>query len=186
MPEDTDAPYVVGTPPRQQSATATFAYKAPSPGTTGGGYPKWRSYEHRPETARQGKEDVHVPVHRLAAVAWLLPDGTLGEDVRLSALDGVDVHHCLGMPAANLEDELQLRDHADHSSVTQAQIRAWGADAKRRATADGGTATVPDPETCVECGDAYDGDGCGLSDRDGRYCLACATALAGDGTTIEL
>jgi len=146
--------------------TATFEFKAPSPQGTGGGYPRWRSWEHRPHSTRQGKEDVYVPVHRLAAVAWLLEDGTLGADVHLADLDGYDVHHELGMPSATVESELALRSHGRHSEITQSQVRAWGMDAKDAATE---SVSIDDAGACAHCGatadvlvtaDAFEGARC--------------------------
>lgn len=167
--------YVVGAASPQRDATASFEFKAPDPDRTGGGYPRWRAWEYRPETPGDRKEDVYVAVHRLAAVAWLLPDGTLGEDVHLAELDGVDVHHELGMPAANVEDELALVEHGTHSEVTQAQMRAWGEDAKRTVADDG----PADEERCEHCGAAADVR-CRSPDWDGAVCMGCAQRLSED------
>jgi hypothetical protein len=183
--------YVVGDAPPQQSLTPTFEFKAAHPGGSGGrggGYPRVRSWETRPETARQGKEDVYVPIHRLCAVAWLLPDGTLGDDVRLDALDGVDVHHDLGMPAANVESELLLVNHGDHSEVTQAEMRAYAADARRRVDGDGADATTGsgagDGDVCDRCGAAAT-TLCESPDWTGRYCLECSKQES-DGAAISV
>jgi hypothetical protein len=183
---DTPA-YVVGQPHPNTNPRPTFEFKAPSPDHTGGGYPRVRSTEYRPETSRQGKEDVFVPVHRLAAVAWHLPDGTLGDDVRLSQLDGMDVHHVTpdggaGMPAANGEDWTELIGHGDHSAVTQAERRAWAADEQR---ARDGQVRV-DAEPCVECGGDPD-EGVSVPSVDGPLCLGCAMELGKErGETVEL
>jgi hypothetical protein len=183
---DTPA-YVVGRPHPNTNPRPTFEFKAPSPDHTGGGYPRVRSTEYRPETSRQGKEDVFASIHRLAAVAWHLPDGTLGDDVHLSALDGMDVHHVTpnggaGMPSANGDDWTELIGHGDHSSVTQAERRAWAEDAKRerdRQQRFGG-------RECVECGDDAD-DGVSVASVDGPLCLGCATRLGKErGETVEL
>ena len=190
MPEDTSE-YVVGTPPAQQSLTSTFEFKASHPGGSGGrggGYPRVRSWEFRPATARKGKEDVYASIHRLCAVAWLLPDGTLGDDVRLAALDGVDVHHDLGMPSANVESELLLVNHGDHSEVTQAEMRAYAADARRRVDGDGageGEATgVGDGDVCDRCG-AERTTLCESPDWTGEYCLECGKECS-DGAAISV
>lgn len=167
-----------------QSDRPTFEFKASSPGSTGGGYPRIRSTEWRDHTSRRASEDVYVSVHRLAAVAWHLPDGTLGDDVRLADLDGYDVHHTLGMPSANGEDLTELLEHGGHSSVTNAQVRAWGEDAKESADDAGEVATEPDDGTCVDCGDELD-TACRSPDWDGLACPECAGRLS-DGAAIEV
>lgn len=181
--------YVVGTPHPQTQGYASFEYKAHAPGNTGGGYPRWRSTEWRPHTAARDKEDVYVPVHRLCAVAWCLPDGTLGDDVRLSDLDGVDVHHNLGMPAANVDpaspnfdpdDALEVVDHGTHAERTQAQVRAWAEDAKRSARDDGPT----DDDRCGRCG-AADGSLWACDDYEGVRCTECAK-VDSDGAALEV
>jgi hypothetical protein len=175
--------YVVGSASPRRAATAAFEFKAPdqtSRGGRGGGYPRWRSWEWRPETSRRNKEDVYVPVHRLAAVAWCLPDGTLGEDVSLSALAGMDVHHELGMPAANIEGELALLDHGEHSSRTQAERRAHAEEAKQQAID-----PDPAPEGCRQCGAAEDVTLVTSAAFDGEWCLSCATDANPDAP-IEL
>ena len=176
--------YVVGRPHPNRLPYATFEFKRPSPAHTGGGYPRVRSVEYRPETSRQGREDVFVPIHRLAAVAWHLPDGTLGDDVRLSQLDGMDVHHVTpdggpGMPSANGEDWTELIGHGDHSSVTQAERRAWAEDEKRqrkRQDRFGDTDRCAHARCDDEVAARVGGEG---------YCLAHATKNA-NGETIEV
>ena len=160
--------YVRGPTHGNTNATATFEYKAGTPGHTGGGYPRWRSTEYREHTPGTRREDVSVPVHRLCAVAWLFEDGvTAAEILGEGRMVGADVHHTLGMPSANLEDCLELRDHGTHSEITQAQVRAWGEDAKRQADAD------PEPDVCADCGDAADvlATSAGF---EGQRCLDCA------------
>lgn len=182
----TDDPteYVVGTPHPNQQAYASFSFKAPDPDSTGGGYPRWRSYEHRPHTCRQGKEDVSVSVHRLCAVAWLFPEDWSAADILQSGeLQGADVHHELGMPSANVEAELSLVEHGTHSEITQAQMRAWGEQSKRQAREavdPRGRAEVCDrcgaeAETLAEC-PAWPGE---------QRCLSCAKATS-NGEPIEL
>ena len=39
----------------------------------GAGYERWRSYELRPSTAADGKEEVYVTHHQLLVVLVLLP-----------------------------------------------------------------------------------------------------------------
>jgi hypothetical protein len=186
--------YVLGPASPRRSATATFEFKAPSQssrGGRGGGYPRWRSWEFRPESVRQSKEDVYVPVHRLAAVAWCLPDGTLGEDVTLDALAGMDVHHELGMPAATVGespnwDEVQLSvlGHGEHSSVTQSEMRAYGEDAKRDVESEPSGRPSRRENGCANCGDERDVLA-ESADWTGRYCLPCAKQHT-DGATIEI
>jgi len=165
-----------------QRSTPRFEYKPTSPGHTGGGYARIRSSERRAHTPGDGTEDVYVSVHRLCAVAWLLPEGTLGETITLDALDGVDVHHTLGMPAANGEDWLELVDHGTHAEVTQSQMRAWAEDSKRDARdRDGGSSSQ-----CGECGKESESLAT-IEGLDGQFCLACATEKAkATGRTIEV
>jgi len=158
-----------------------FCYKPSSPGYSGGGYAWIRSTERRPDTPGDGAGDVFVYVHRLAAVAWCLDGGTLGEDVRLSDLDGKDVHHRLGMPAANGEGWIELVDHGRHAEITQADRRAWAADAKDASK----QSTIDDSgDGCVRCDDELD-TACISPDWDGRACPDCARTLS-DGGTIEV
>jgi len=187
MPDAGD--YVVGDAPAQQSPVASFEFKAASPDSTGGGYPRWRSYERRPHTARRGKEDVYVPVHRLAAVAWLFPDDWTAEQILDSGhLVGADVHHELGLPAANLEDHLALLDHGRHSEVTQAQMRAWAADAQAAAhggrDGEGDTSRSDKNRVCGDCGDESE-TLCESGDFEGRLCPACARRAV-DDAVIEV
>ena len=172
--------YVIGEPHPNTLPYARFEYKRGSPDHSGGGYPRWRSKEYRPETARQGSQDVFVPVHRLCAVAWLLPDGELGTDVFLSDLEGYDVHHELGMPSANIESELSLRDHGKHSEITAAQQRAWAEDSRQQAF-EFDEQDIPETR-CVRCDDptetAYYVDG-------EAHCLECSTVVA-DGKPIQV
>ena len=152
-----------------------FEFKPSATGYTGGGYARIRSTERRAHTPGDGTDDVFVSVHRLAAVAWHLPEGTLGEDVHLDALDGVDVHHrqpdsdAPGMPAANGEAWTETVTHGTHSEITQSQMRAWGADAKREVERERERGRTADPNACDRCGEivnvlveatAYDGQRC--------------------------
>jgi len=174
--------YVTGTPHPNTKSVATFEFKRPSPGHTGGGYPRWRSTERRPHTVRVGSEDVFVVVHRLCAVAWCFPDDWTAADVLESeALVGADVHHELGAPSANIESELSLVEHGTHSEITQAQRRAWAEDRKERASVDTTTAS----DVCDRCG----GEAEALAECPAwpgeRRCLECATATA-NGEEIKL
>lgn len=158
---------------------------------TGAGYCRWRSIEWRPETARRSKEDVYVPVHRLAAVAFCYPDDMSVSEI-LQHLDGRDVHHTTGEKWANFGDSpnfdepgLQVCEHGRHSSVTQAQMRAWAADAKRQAT---GQVVATDGhgggETCISCGER-EGPLATTANLDDNYCLDCVRDVA-NGDVIEV
>jgi len=172
-------------PTYARSDRPTFEYKASAPGSTGGGYPRVRSCEHREHTARQNAEDVYVAIHRLAAVAWHLGDGTLGEDVHLSDMDGMDVHHQQpdsdrrGMPSANGEDWTVLVSHGSHASITQSQMRAWAEDAK-----DSADDEYTKGDRCVRCNADPDVP-CQSADWDGVACVECAQRLS-DGAEIEV
>lgn len=176
MPDATD--YTTG-PSTYQKPRAAFEFKAPDQGSggRGGGYPRWRSYEWRPHTPRQTKEDVYVPVHRLAAVAWLFPDDWTAADVLDSEhLVGADVHHELGHPAATIEDELTLCEHGTHSAITQAEKRAFAAD-RQRTIEDG-----PAPERCPRCDDVLEDGGVTATNLSGSWCLDCVTDHPDRGT----
>jgi hypothetical protein len=178
--------HCVGTPHPNQQAYATLETKPTTHYTdrktdTGGGYERWRSYEWRPETSRRSKEDVYVPVHRLAAVVWCYPDDMSVTDI-LADLHGRDVHHKSGVGWDNREDTLTVLGHGEHSSVTNAERRAWARDAK---------ATVDDPEAvgkedrhCAACG-ASDGALATTESLDAVFCLDHVMDRA-DGETIEV
>jgi len=186
---------VLGPASPQQSLTASFEYKAASQSTRGGrggGYPRWRSWEWREHTARQSKEDVYVPVHRLCAVAWLFPDEWTGADILDSGeLVGADVHHDSGMPSVNVEDGgpndvpgLLLADHGTHSEITQAEMRAYGETARREAEAFHETGVSGSPDCCDNCGTETDVFA-ESPEWSGQYCLSCAKEES-DGSTIEI
>lgn len=154
---------------------------------TGSGYERIRSYEYRPHTNRRDKEDVYVYHHRLLAVAWLFPDGWTAEDI-LPKLRGKDVHHAApeaggerGIKWDNREACLHLRTHAGHSKVTNAQLRAWAADAKASVEGNG---SEPDSDACDRCGEETE-TFCRSDDWDGKFCTACAKD-ASDGSPIEV
>lgn len=151
---------------------------------TGAGYERWRSYEWRPETPRQAKEDVYVSVHRLAAVSWCYPDEMAVSEI-LAHLDGKDVHHRSGIPYDNREGNLAVRDHGRHSEITQAQMRAFAEDAKRSlgGSSPDGTPTAHE-DGCDRCGQPADVLATS-EDWTGEYCLDCATD-ASDGAAIEV
>lgn len=184
MPDDPDPSRYVRGETYARRERPRFEFKPTATGYTGGGYPRVRSTERREHTPGDGTDDVFVSIHRLAAVAWHLPDGTLGEDVRLSALDGVDVHHTTpdggpGMPSANGEAWTTVVDHGRHSEITQSQMRAWGEDSKQQATDDDVAV-----DRCPECGD--ESDGAAVGGREG-LCLGCAKQIGKQsGETIQL
>jgi hypothetical protein len=180
----TESDHVIGEPHANQRDYAAFEFKQSDPDRTGGGYPRWRSYELRPATPGTEKEDVYVPVHRLCAVAWLFEDGRTAEDIlRSGELVGADVHHELGMPSANLEAKLSVREHGRHAEITQRQRRAWAEDRKREI--ERREARPVDSDACDRCGavettlatcDAWPGE---------ARCIDCAKATS-DGQEIRL
>lgn len=206
MPDTTDDadghPYVTGTPHPNTKGWATFETKPPNRDRhgrrdSGAGYERWRSTEHRPHTARDGKEDVYVSHHRLLSViACFGEQDEHGEYVTpisevLRELDGRDVHHATGVEwvnayaddDSNFEEFLQLRGHGEHSgvtnAVTNAKRRAWAETAKEQMAQD-----TLERETCDGCGDAADV----LTrspDWDGLRCIACSQRES-DGATIEV
>jgi len=186
---------VLGTASPQQSLTARFEFKEAdqsSRGGRGGGYARWRSWEWREHTARQSKEDVYVPVHRLCAVAWCFPDDWTAADILDSGeLVGADVHHDSGLPSVHVEDGgpndipgLLLADHGTHSAITQAEMRAHGETARRDAEAVEQTGLTGPADCCDNCGDETDVFA-ESSDWRGRYCLSCAKQES-DGATIDI
>lgn len=164
-------PYVRGETHPNTLPVARFEFKRPSPGHTGGGYPRWRSVEWCEHTSRRSSQDVFVPVHRLSAVAWCYGDGW-GVSEILTDMDGKDVHHELGLPSATVESELSVIDHGEHSSVTQAERRAWARD-EQRAREQGGWGD----DGCPECGAEVQNGGATVGATSG-LCLSCATAEA--------
>lgn len=190
MPDDTE--YVVGDAPPQRQDSATFetkptGYDRRGRQDTGGGYERWRSYEYRPETAGDRKEDVYVAHHRLLAVVACYPDDMAVGEI-LDHLDDKDVHHSapetdrdVGVPWDNRPDAIEVVEHGRHSAITQREMKAWAEAAKEQARAPPPSAA---PDECRRCGDAADV----LAESaafEGRRCLDCATATAG-GATIEV
>lgn len=175
--------YVLGAVHGNTKPYASFETKQTAEyldGTTGsgGGYERWRSYEYRPETSRQGKEDVHVYVHRLH---YLVHPDLMGVSISeaIRELGGCDVHHQNGCRFDNRLDNYELLDHAEHSALTQAELRAHGEDAKQAAVA----APTEIPEFCDGCGGEMDWE-CTSEGFDGVRCLSCAKQDA-DGHTIH-
>lgn len=146
---------------------------------SGAGYERWRSWEYRPHTPRDGKQDVFVPHHRLLAVVACYPEDMPVGEV-LAHLKGRDVHHKSGVEWDNRPDNLAVREHGTHAEITQAQMRAWAEDARDRAT---GPPTF-DQDRCDNCGDEADVLA-SSSDFDGEVCIACAKRLS-DGAPIEV
>jgi hypothetical protein len=178
MPDATDSEYVRGDT-YARSQTPTFEFKAGATGYSGGGYPRVRSKEYREHTPGDTADDVFVPIHRLAAVAWCYDDEWTIDEI-LADLAGKDVHHTLGMPAANLESDLEVVDHARHAEITQAQRRAWAEDQKRAVERE--QTALDTAPTCAACGDDAEATVAGTD-----YCLACAmTEAKGTDLTIEM
>ena len=158
---------------------ATYYCKPWTHGCTGSGYMLWRSTEWRDHTPRQAKEDVYVAEHRLLAVVACYDSDTPIEEV-LADLDGKDVHHKSGMPADNRPDNLAVIDHGRHSTITQADRRAWAADAKREVEQE----TFDDAERCPGCGQEIDVE-CTSPGFSGVRCVSCAKGEC-DGEPIEV
>lgn len=176
--EDADCPYVVGET-YARKGRATFEFKPSATGYTGGGYARVRSKEDGPEVSRPGMGDVFVSIHRLAAVVWCY-DADRPLDEITDHLRDRDVHHTTEMPSANGPDLVEVLDHGEHSSRTNAapsrtEQLAYARDAEReRQRRDA------DP-TCAKCGD--DEPAAKVPDAPGRWggeklCLDCATDLA--------
>jgi len=148
-------------------------------GYTGGGYERWRSKEYRPESPRDGKEDVYVYHHRLLAVVACYDPSMRIEDV-LADIRGSDVHHESGCPFDNRPGNLAVLDHGEHSSTTQAQKRAWAEDAKREADEQ----SVEASDVCAGCG--AESEFLATSEGfEGARCLECAKRDA-EGHSIEV
>lgn len=154
---------------------------------SGAGYERWRSWEYCPDTPRKGKQDVFVPHHRLLATLTCYPMDMPVGDV-LSHLDGKDVHHTTGVEWCNFGDSpnferggLAVREHSSHSEITQAQMRAFAADDRKRAEND---TPAFDQDRCDGC-DAVADVLATSEDFDGELCLSCAKERS-DGSPIEV
>lgn len=176
--------YVAGTPAPNQKGHATFETKGGD--GSGAGYERWRSTEWRPHTARQAKEDVYVPVHRLLAVVACYPEDMAIEDI-LEHMADKDVHHRApeaegdrGIKWDNRPDSLVVIDHGRHSEITRAEMKAWAEDAKRATQQ---SSIEENAETCAVCDES--GTLATIPGESGAFCLDCARDVA-DGRPIEL
>lgn len=194
--------YVTGAVHPNTKDHATFRSKPPAyddrtgSWDSGAGYERWRSTEHDPTKPGDRKTDVYASHHRLLAVVECYPlDAPLGEI--LADLDGSDVHHTTGSKWCNFGESpnfddgdlphshgsgrgIEVLDHGTHSERTQAQVRAWGEDAKRAARDDGPV----DPDRCGRC----DGETDTLwqcDDFEGIRCTECAKRGT-DGAALEV
>jgi RNA polymerase-binding transcription factor DksA len=172
-------PYVSGESDTRQSA-ATFRFKAGSADHTGGGYPRWRSYERGAHAPGATKRTVFVPVHRLLALVACV-DAAVPIGEAAARVGSMDVHHEMEMPSANLPDELELLGHAEHAEITQAKRRAWARDRKQTVEEEQ-QSRIGRVDYCSECGDEAEATVAGTD-----YCLDCAMAAAkGRDVTIEM
>lgn len=156
---------------------------------SGAGYERWRSWEWRPETARKSKEDVYIAHHRLLAVVACYPDDIPVGEI-LEHLKRKDVHHnapeadgSRGVKWDNRPDCLHVREHSTHAEITQAEMRAWAEDDRRRVHKNG-IGGGHDQDRCDRCGEEADALGTS-SAFDGERCIECATATS-SGETINL
>jgi len=187
MSSENAAEYTLGRTHPNTKDHATYETKPSPPGYTGGGYTHWRSTEHRPHTPTPGKEDVYASVHRLTAVVACYDLDTPLEDI-LDDLHGKDVHHSApevdrdyGVPWDNRHDAIEVKDHGRHSSITQAEMRAYGEDAKQQAL----EPTRHDSEgECSGCGREVDTPATSPGFQ-GERCIECAKRECG-GEPIEL
>lgn len=147
--------YVLGGADPRRQDHASFETKPSVPEYTGGGYEHWRSYEARPHTPGDDKEGVYCSHHRLLAVIACYDLETPIDEV-LADLDGKDVHHrSPSVPWDNRPENLEVRSHGDHSTLTQTQRRAWAADKKRQVEQE---ASQPAARgECEHCGTVLDG-----------------------------
>lgn len=164
---------------------ASFEFKAHWSEGSGGGYPRWRSWEFDESLGR--KKDVYVSVHRLCALAWLFPDDQTAEEILETGVfhpNRVDVHHELEHPSCNIEDELELLEHGSHSEITNAQVRAWAEDARRRVEESDGHQTSGEAG-CGRCGATAETLTASPDWGDEYRCLECAMET-GSSEPIEV
>ena len=102
---------------------------------TGAGYERWRSWEYRPSTERDGKEDVYVAHHRLLAVVECYAASTPLWAI-LADLDGKDVHHENELKWDNRPSNLEVVEHGEHSRMHATASRTPDAEATMEVPAD--------------------------------------------------
>ena len=83
---------------------------------SGAGYERWRSWERRPSSDVDGKEDVYVPHHRLLAVVECYPE-TMPIGAILRDLDGKDVHHENSVKWDNRPSNIEVLGHGEHTKL---------------------------------------------------------------------
>jgi len=113
--------------------SARFETKAGS--GTGAGYERWRSWEYRPSTECDGKEDVYVAHHRLLAVVECYAASTPLWAI-LADLDGKDVHHENELKWDNRPSNLEVVEHGEHSRMHATASRTPDAEATMEIPAD--------------------------------------------------
>lgn len=171
--EQNGCPYVIGPAPVNARDCARFEFKASSPNQTGGGYARWRSTERLEDTPGRSAER-YVAVHRLLAVVACYDLDRPIEEV-LADLRRKDVHHKLGMPSANIPEEIELLTHSEHASISSEERRAWAEDEKRNRDRE----LPADDGVCENCG--VERPPLATSPAfDGRWCLPCATEAAAE------
>lgn len=186
--------HVLGPTHGNTSRTATFETKPATYSNgrwnSGSGYEHWRSTEFRPHTPRGSSESVYASHHRLLAVVACYPMSMPIEDV-LDDLRGSDVHHNCpdvdddwGIPWDNRHDCLEVLGHGEHSSITQAQQRAWAEDAKRKGVSEALPQGSKGSERCRRC-DETEGPLATSEGFDGTLCIQCATDES-DGEPINV
>jgi hypothetical protein len=174
--------YVAGEADPRRKDWATFETKPSVPGYTGGEYEHHRSSERRPHTPGDGSEDVYCSHHRLLAVVACYDLATPIDEV-LADLARKDVHHRSGVPWDNRPENLEVRPHGDHATLTQTQRRAWAEDKKRQLEQENSRGAAR--ADCEYCGDTLDRRGCTSPAFDGRRCLECAIDTC-DGAPVEV
>lgn len=148
---------------------------------SGGGYERFRSYEHDPTAPGDGKTDVYVSHHRLLAVVTCYPEDMPVSEI-LAHLDGKDVHHTTEVEWCNFGESpnfdqsgIVVREHSSHSAITQAEMRAFAADSKpERREARRRAAEINRCEKCDEEADVL----ASVPGYDGDLCLECSQAVA--------
>jgi len=89
-------------------------FETKSGSDSGAGYERWRSYESRPSTPVEGKEDVYVAHHRLLAVVECYAASTPTWAI-LADLHGKDVHHENGVKWDNRASNIEVVGHGEHA-----------------------------------------------------------------------